>query len=90
MECENIKYTVTKAVQGGQIERTVRLSRAIGRDRAARVAAQIRAVKGFSGGRFYVNEFRSIFAPLQEGEQLRYVFIGELDWNDWFPMPHTS
>jgi hypothetical protein len=68
----------------------VKLSRTIGRDRAARVATQIRVVKGFSGGRFYVNEFRSIFAPLSEGEHLHYVFIGALDLNDWFPMPHTA
>jgi hypothetical protein len=86
---QDIKYTTTITVQGGQIERTVKLSRVIGRDRAVRVATQIRAVKGFAGGRFYVNEFRSIFAPLPEAEQLRYVFIGGLDVNDWFPMPHA-
>jgi hypothetical protein len=86
---QDIRYTTTRAVRRGLIEQTVRLSKTIGQDRAARVAARIRDVKGFSGGRLYVNEFHTIFAPLQEGGQLRYVFIGALDLAEWFPMPHA-
>ena len=50
-------------------------------------AARIQDVKGFAGGRFYVNEFRTIFAPVSEGQEWRYVYIGRLDMESWFPAP---
>jgi len=38
-----------------------------------------------SGGRFYINEFKQIFAPIQS-DQLRYIYIGKLEnLNEWFP-----
>jgi len=67
------------------VEKKVTLAKATGADAGVEVASQIRAVKGFSGGRFYVNEFCSIFAPIQEGSYWRYLFIGTLDLNRWFP-----
>ena len=51
------------------------------------IAAMMRAHKGYSGGRFYVNEFRAIFAPIQEGYEWQYIYVGELDLAKWFPMP---
>lgn len=72
------------------VEKRVKLSKVIGPPAAAEVAAKIRDHKGYSGGRFYVNEFRSIFAPIQEGYDWRYVYIGELDLTKWFPMPEST
>lgn len=70
-----------------RVETEVKLSKAIGAERALRVAHRIQGVKGYEGGRFYVNEFRSIFAPLQHGYELKYVYIGQLDMNEWFQAP---
>lgn len=67
-----------------------RLSRVIGPQAARGVAAQIREVKGFSGGRFYVNERRSIFAPMTDGWQVKYLYIGQLDLERWFPAPQIA
>ncbi|MBC7363219.1 MAG: hypothetical protein H5U07_01590 [Candidatus Aminicenantes bacterium] len=67
------------------VEKRVRLSSVISKERAARVAHMIRGVKGFAGGRFYVNEFRAIFAPVNKADGLKYIYIGQLDLNDWFP-----
>lgn len=69
------------------VEKRVRLSKAIGKERAARVAHMIRSVKGFAGGRFYVNEFQAIFAPKATHDGLKYLYIGQLDLNNWFPKP---
>ena len=63
----------------------VKLSKAIDPPTANAVAATIRVHKGFEGGRFYVNEFLSIFAPIQEGFDWKYVYVGELDLEKWFP-----
>ena len=42
-------------------------------------------MKGWSGGRFYVNEWREIFAPLMAPDGLTYRYIGHLDWDEpWF------
>lgn len=73
-----------------RVEKTIRLSKVIAPDRAAAMAAQIRDVKGFAGGRFYVNEFRTVFAPVSEGDQWRYVYIGRLAMENWFPAPEVQ
>lgn len=84
---DDIKYTIEPRPN---VEKDVKLSKAIGSGAAQAVAAQIRSVKGYSGGRFYVNEFRTLFAPIREGEDWRYVFIGQLDLAAWFPAPHAT
>ena len=62
------------------------LSSYVGAANALDLAHRIRAVKGFEGGRFYVNERRQIFAPLTTEGQLGYVYIGELRESDpWYP-----
>ena len=78
----DIKYTTTPSPN---VEKTVKLSKAIGVDEAKTVASKIQGFKGFAGGRFYVNEFCSIFSPIQEGYEYRYVYIGRLDLDTWFP-----
>ena len=72
------------------VQKRVKLSKAIDPPIANAVAAMIREHKGYSGGRFYVNEFRSIFAPVQEGYDWRYIYIGELDLEKWFPIPEST
>jgi hypothetical protein len=68
------------------VTKKVRLSKAIGAEDATRFAAQVRTFK--SSGRFYVNEWREIFAPLNGDEGVSYVYIGHLDLDEpWFPMP---
>jgi len=53
---------------------------------AAQLAGRIRSVKGFDGGRFYLNERRHIFAPLNGESGINYVYIGDLAQSDpWFP-----
>ena len=81
---EDIRYDVRVRPQ---VEQRIRLSAAIGSDKAAVVAQSIRRVKGFPGGRFYVNEFHTIFAPVSNGLDLKYVYIGQLDLKNWFPEP---
>ncbi len=82
----DIRYTIRPRPD---VEKDIRLTKAIGSDAAQRTIEQVRAVKGFAGGRFYVNEFCSMFAPLQEGKELRYVYLGKLDLSAWYPEPHA-
>ena len=81
----DIKYTIRPRPN---VEKDIKLSKVIGHEAAKDVAAQIRAFRGYQGGRFYVNEFSTIFTPIQEGWELRYVYVGQLDLSQWFPEPH--
>jgi hypothetical protein len=72
------------------VTRKIKLSKQIGIRDAAAVADQIRSVKGFQGGRFYVNEFHSIFTPLTDNRDLKYVYIGQLDLKKWFAKPESE
>lgn len=72
------------------VEKRVKLSKATDPPTAMAVAARIRDTKGYAGGRFYVNEFRSIFAPIQNAAEWQYVYLGELDLEKWFPMPEST
>jgi hypothetical protein len=72
------------------VMKRVKLSKELGPADAAEVASTIREHRGFNGGRFYVNEFCSLFAPIQEGIDWRYVYVGELDLAKWFPKPEMT
>ena len=72
------------------VKKRVKLSKVLDPPTASEVAGMIREHKGYSGGRFYVNEFRSIFAPIQEGYDWQYIYVGELDLSKWFPMPEAN
>lgn len=51
---------------------------------------RIGRIKGFAGGRFYINEFRQMFAPGTTKEGIEYYYIGRLEKLDiWFPKPHN-
>lgn len=72
------------------VQKDVRLSKVIGAEKAKQVASQILSYKGYAGGRFYVNEFLTIFAPIQEGAEWRYVYMGQLNLSEWFPQPEID
>jgi len=72
------------------IKRTVRLSKAIGKDAASSIASKIKVIKGHQGGRFYINEWRELFAPRLEEDDTEYLYIGRLNPDDpWFPQPNA-
>ena len=70
------------------VTRKVRLSSLVGADAASAMAARVAGVKGWQGGRFYINEWKEIFAPLTVTGGLEYRYIGHLEQDDpWFPKP---
>jgi hypothetical protein len=72
------------------VEKQVHLSAAVGLNAAQALAARIRRVKGWVGGRFYVNEWREIFAPVEGREGWEYRYIGHLEEAEpWFPKPSS-
>ena len=78
----DIKYTVNPRPN---VEKDIKLGKLIGPTEAQAVAAMVRAHKGHAGGRFYVNEFCTAFAPIQEGWETRYAYLGQIDLERWFP-----
>lgn len=73
--------------------RKVKLSMELGnRQQAAKAAAAIGQLRGYSGGRFYVNEHGAMFTPVDKGDGngLSYIFCGEIDLNSWFTEPKTD
>jgi hypothetical protein len=66
------------------------LSRFAGKEEARLFAQRVLGVKGFQGGRFYINEFRQMFAPVKQADQWSYIYIGKLgDSEPWFPKSHS-
>jgi len=73
---------------GTNSEREVTLGQAVGSTRALETAKRIRGLKGYSGGRFYINEWRAMFAPVKELGEYKYVYLGQLTEDlPWFPKP---
>lgn len=83
----DIKYTIRSRPN---VEKDIKLSKIIGPEAAKEVAEKVRAFKGYQGGRFYVNDFCTIFMPIQEGWDWRYVYVGQLNLSRWFPAPHEE
>ena len=75
------------------VTRKVKLS-AVLRDkgRAARAAAAVSRLRGYPGGRFYVNEYGAMFTPIDrgDGDGLDYIYCGQIDRNNWFDEPRTT
>ena len=66
------------------------LSNHVGLPNAAVIASRIQEVKSFTGGRFYINEWQSLFAPVSTRDGFEYRYIGHLGETDpWFPQPQT-
>lgn len=72
------------------VERRIRLSAERGKSAAEQIARLLSAFKGLGGGRFYVNEFCSVFSPINGADGLHYIYIGQIDLNCWFPDPMVS
>lgn len=70
------------------VEKDLKLSKVLGVEAAYALVQSILSVIGFQGGRFYVNEFCSIFAPTHGQGDVSYNYIGQLDLSQWFPAPH--
>jgi hypothetical protein len=67
-------------------EKIYRLSKVAGVLAAKKVAALVAQVKGIKGGKFYINEYRAMFCPLNEGDLTDWKYVGTLDVKDpWFP-----
>ena len=64
----------------------VRLSDQVGAGAARATAARIAAVKGSSGGRFYINEAAELFAPVA-AQNYDFLYIGHLEDSSWFVAP---
>ncbi len=72
------------------VERRVKLSKERGIPTAEQVARLIAAFKGSGGGRFYVNEFCSVFTPIANSDGLEYIYVGRIDLDAWFPDPMAA
>jgi len=73
------------------VEKRVHLSSMVGSDAATTFARRIQRVKGWTGGRFYINEWCEIFAPVADRGVLDYRYIGHLNEHEpWFPKPMTA
>ncbi len=55
----------------------------------ARTVDAIYKIRGSQGGRFYVNEHKAIFTPVDKGDGngLDYIYCGQVDTLAWFPEP---
>jgi len=69
-----------------QVIRRERLRDAVGAGPASRLAQRLARHKP-AGGRFYINEAREFFAPVEEAGQWKYIYLGSLDDDLWFPAP---
>lgn len=77
-----------KAQPRPNVTKRVKLSSEIGADAARVFAERIQAVKGWQGGRFYINEWKELFAPVDDADGLTYVYIGHLNEDDpWYARP---
>lgn len=72
--------------QGNRITE-VRLSDEVGEVAAKQTSARISAVKGASGGRFYINEECELFGPVAANDYENFVYIGHLEDSAWFGSP---
>jgi hypothetical protein len=71
------------------VERRILLSEFAGPEAAAALVRRLTVHKGWGGGRFYVNEWRAFFAPVDSREGWRFIYMGKLEDKDrWFPKPH--
>ncbi|HHX87584.1 MAG TPA: hypothetical protein GX693_05320 [Firmicutes bacterium] len=72
-----------------KVEKVVSLSDYIGKE-AENIALHIARIKSPTGGRFYINEFRQVFAPRYGDHGLEYIYICKInDLSKWFPKPHA-
>ena len=59
-------------------------------EQAQQIAREIGEVKGYQGGRFYVNEYCNAFAPKGADYGIEYIFVQKIDLSNWFPKPEIE
>ncbi|MBC9820511.1 hypothetical protein [Terrabacter sp. MAHUQ-38] len=90
-----IRYVLEAGAQDVKYERVVserrvaivHLSDEVGGPAARETAARISAVKGASGGRFYINEAGEMFGPVSSNDYAHFLYIGHLEASRWFAAP---
>lgn len=90
-----IRYVLTAGGQDVKYERKISdrrtevvfLSDEVDKAAARETAARVAAVKGTSGGRFYINEVGEMFGPTSSNEFAHFVYIGHLEDSAWFTAP---
>lgn len=80
---QDVRYKL----RDGNRETEIRLSDDVGRDEAKKTSLRIAAVKGMSGGRFYINERCELFGPVAANFYEHFVYIGHLEDSAWFDPP---
>lgn len=63
------------------------LSDEIGKRAAGALARRLSQVKGNEGGRVYINERCEFFAPVKAAGGWRFLYLGHLEDDAWFPGP---
>ena len=73
------------------LTRIVKLSKVLKNPaKLARTVEPIRSIIGHAGGRFYVNEYGSIFTPRMDQETgIDYKYCGKINLENWFPGPRV-
>jgi hypothetical protein len=70
------------------VDRKISLSKHVSPGDLEALMARIRSVKGWQGGRLYINEWREMFVPRTEGPTVTYHYVDHLELDDpWFPKP---
>jgi hypothetical protein len=80
---QDVRYV---AVPRPNVEKTVRLSEEAGTAGARRLARRLFKHKP-GGGRIYINEAREFFGPTQTGNGAKWIYLGNLEEDEWFPRP---
>ena len=70
------------------VKKRIRLSHFQPAHTVAHLCQYIQRIKGQGGGRFYINEYCHLFAPVTSGQEVSYIYIEHLDdLSIWFPKP---
>ena len=72
------------------VTRKVKLSKIIlDKSLLEEAIAPIEKIRGYQGGRFYVNEHGAIFTPVNtgNGNGIDYIYCGKINYDTWFPEP---
>lgn len=72
-----------------QVIRRERLRDVIGAGPASQLAQRLARHKA-GGGRVYINEAREFFAPIEQSGTWKYIYLGNLRDDSWFPAPTAT
>ncbi len=74
------------------IKKKVFLTKVLENEAASKTIRLVSRFRGSQGGRFYVNEHKAIFTPVdkEDGNGLVYIYCGQIDLDFWFPEPSLT